>query len=90
MRIKLTTVFVDDQEKALRFYTEVLGFEKKADFSKGPFRWLTVTSPEDPDGVELQLALDDNPAAKAFQQAPARRSPRCATAAATCSSSRSS
>jgi predicted enzyme related to lactoylglutathione lyase len=69
MKIKLTSVYVDDQEKALRFYTEVLGFMKKADFSKGPFRWLTVASPEDPDGTELQLALNDNPPAKAFQQA---------------------
>ncbi len=69
MKIKLTSVFVDDQEKALRFYTEVLGFVKKADFSKGPFRWLTVASPEEPEGTELQLALNDNPAAKAFQQA---------------------
>jgi len=69
MKIKLTSIYVDDQEKALRFYTEVLGFAKKADFSQGPFRWLTVTSPEDPDGTELQLALNDNPAAKAYQQA---------------------
>ena len=69
MKIKLTTVYVDNQEKALRFYTEVLGFAKKTDFSQGPFRWLTVTSPEDPNGTELQLSLDDNPAAKAFQQA---------------------
>lgn len=69
MKIKLTSVYVDNQEKALRFYTEVLGFAKKADFSQGPFRWLTVTSPEDPNGTELQLSLDDNPAAKAFQQA---------------------
>ena len=69
MKIKLTSVHVDDQEKALRFYTEVLGFAKKADFSQGPFRWLTVTSPEDPDGTQLQLALNDNPAAKAYQQA---------------------
>jgi predicted enzyme related to lactoylglutathione lyase len=69
MKIKLTSVYVDDQEKALRFYTEVLGFAKKADFSQGPFRWLTVTSREDPDGAELQLALNDNPAAKAYQQA---------------------
>lgn len=69
MKIKLTTVYVDDQDKALRFYTEVLGFAKKADFSQGPFRWLTVTSPDEPNGTELQLALDDNPAAKAFQQA---------------------
>lgn len=69
MKIKLTTVHVDDQEKALRFYTEVLGFGKKADFSQGPFRWLTVTSPDDPDGTELQLALNDDPAARAYQQA---------------------
>src|SRR5271166_2455927 len=69
MKIKLTSVYVDDQDKALRFYTEVLGFAKKADFSNGPFRWLTVASPEDPDGTELQLALNDNPAAKAYQQA---------------------
>jgi predicted enzyme related to lactoylglutathione lyase len=69
MKIKLTSVYVDNQEKALRFYTEVLGFMKKADFSKGPFRWLTVASPEDSDGTELQLALNNNPAAKAYQQA---------------------
>ncbi len=69
MKIKLTAIYVDDQEKALRFYTEVLGFTKKADFSNGPFRWLTVASPDEPDGTELQLALNDNPAAKAYQQA---------------------
>jgi predicted enzyme related to lactoylglutathione lyase len=69
MKIKLTSQYVDDQEKALRFYTDVLGFVKKADFSNGPFRWLTVASPEEPDGTELQLALNDNPAAKAYQQA---------------------
>jgi len=69
MKIKLTGVYVDDQEKALRFYTEVLGFQKKADFSNGPFRWLTVASSEDPDGTELQLALNNNPAAKTYQQA---------------------
>ena len=69
MQIKLTSVYVDDQEKALRFYTEVLGFVKKADFSNGPYRWLTVASPENPDGTELQLALNNNPAAKAYQQA---------------------
>lgn len=74
MKIKLTSVYVDDQDKALRFYTEVLGFTKKADFSQGPFRWLTVTSPEEPDGTELQLALDDDPAARAFQQARFQRS----------------
>ena len=69
MRIKLTSVYVDDQDKALRFYTEVLGFAKKADFSNGPYRWLTVVSPDEQDGTELQLALNDNPAAKAYQQA---------------------
>ena len=69
MKIKVTSLYVDDQEKALRFYTEVLGFAKKADFSQGPFRWLTVASPEDPDGAELQLALNNHPAAKAYQQA---------------------
>ncbi len=69
MKIKLTTVYVDDQEKALRFYTEVMGFVKKADFSQGPFRWLTVGSAEEPDGTQLQLALNDKPAAKAYQQA---------------------
>lgn len=69
MKIKLTRVYVDDQEKALRFYTEVVGFVKKADFSQGSYRWLTVASPEEPEGTELQLALNDNPAAKAYQQA---------------------
>ena len=69
MKIKVTSVYVDDPDKALRFYTEVLGFTKKADFSQGPYRWLTVASPEEPDGTELQLALNDNPAAKVYQQA---------------------
>jgi predicted enzyme related to lactoylglutathione lyase len=69
MRIKLTSIYVDDQDKALRFYTDVLGFVKKTDVSQGPFRWLTVASPEEPDGTELQLALNDNPAARAYQQA---------------------
>jgi predicted enzyme related to lactoylglutathione lyase len=69
MKIKLTSVYVDDHDKALNFYTEVLGFTKKSDFSNGPYRWLTVISPEEPDGTELQLALNDNPAAKAYQQA---------------------
>jgi predicted enzyme related to lactoylglutathione lyase len=69
MKMKLTSIYVDDQEKALRFYTEVLGFAKKADFSQGSFRWLTVASPEEPDGTQLQLALNDNPAARAYQQA---------------------
>jgi predicted enzyme related to lactoylglutathione lyase len=69
MKIKLTSIFVNDQEKALRFYTEVLGFIIKADFSNGTYRWLTVASAEDPDGAELQLALNSNPAAKTYQQA---------------------
>lgn len=69
MKIKMTSVYVDDQSKALNFYTAVLGFQKKTDFSQGPYRWLTVTSPEDPDGTELQLALNNNPAAKTYQQA---------------------
>jgi predicted enzyme related to lactoylglutathione lyase len=69
MRIKVTSVYVDDQEKALRFYTKVLGLARKTDFSNGPYRWLTVAPPEEPDGTELQLALNDNPAAKAYQQA---------------------
>ena len=69
MKIKLTSVYVDDQEKALRFYTDVLGLTKKIDFSNGPYRWLTVASPEEPDGTELQLARNDNPAARAYQDA---------------------
>ena len=69
MKIKLTSIYVDNQEKALAFYTGVLGLAKKADFSNGPFRWLTVASPDEPEGTELQLALNDNPAAKAYQQA---------------------
>ena len=69
MKIKVTSVFVDDQDKALRFYTEVLGFVKKTDFSQGPYRWLTVASAEEPEGTELQLSLNSNPAAKTYQQA---------------------
>jgi predicted enzyme related to lactoylglutathione lyase len=69
MKIKLTSIHVDDQDKALSFYTEVLGFVKNVDVSQGPYRWLTVASPEEPDGTELQLALNDNPAAKTYQQA---------------------
>jgi predicted enzyme related to lactoylglutathione lyase len=69
MKIKLTIVYVDDQAKALRFYTEALGFVKKSDFTVGPYRWLTVVSAEEPEGTELQLALNSDPAAKAFQQA---------------------
>jgi predicted enzyme related to lactoylglutathione lyase len=69
MKIKLTTIYVDDQDKALRFYTEVLGFQKKAEFTNGDYKWLTVVSPEEPDGAELVLEANQNPAAKAFQQA---------------------
>ena len=69
MKIKVTSIYVDNQDNALRFYTDVLGFAKKADFSNGPYRWLTVASPEQPEGTELQLALNDNPAAKVYQQA---------------------
>jgi len=69
MKIKLSSVYVDDQEKALHFYTEILGFAKKTDFSQGSYRWLTVASPEEPNGTELQLVLNTNPAARAYQQA---------------------
>ena len=69
MKIKVMSVYVDDQEKALRFYTEVLGFVKKNDFSQGPYRWLTVASAEEPEGTELQLALNNNAADKAYQEA---------------------
>ena len=69
MKIKVTSIYVDDQNKALTFYTEVLGLAKKNDFSNGPYRWLTVAPAEEPDGTELQLALNNNPAAKAYQQA---------------------
>jgi predicted enzyme related to lactoylglutathione lyase len=69
MKIKLTSIHVDDGEKALRFYTDVLGFVKKNDQSAGDYRWLTVASPEDPDGTELLLEPNDNPTAKAYQQA---------------------
>src|SRR5919109_296081 len=69
MKIKVTSVYVDDQDKGQRFYTDVLGFVKKNNFSQGPYRWLTVASPEEPNGTELQLALNNNPAAKTYQQA---------------------
>jgi len=69
MRIQLTSVFVSDQDRALRFYTEVLGFRKGADITAGKFRWLTIVSPEEPDGTQLQLGPNDNPAAKTFQEA---------------------
>jgi catechol 2,3-dioxygenase-like lactoylglutathione lyase family enzyme len=69
MKIVVTSVFVDDQEKALRFYTDILGFTKKADVPMGPFRWLTVVSPGDPNGVELLLEPDQHPAAGPFKRA---------------------
>ena len=69
MKIKLTSVFVDDQDKAIRFYTEVLGFVKKHDSPVGEFKWLTVVSPEGPDDVELLLEPNDNAAAKSYQKA---------------------
>ena len=69
MRINLTSVLVDDQDKALRFYTDVLGFVKKTEVPLGEHRWLTVVSPEDPDGVELVLEPDEHPAAKPFKEA---------------------
>ncbi len=69
MRINVTSVFVDDQEKALRFYTEVLGFEKKHDIPLGGDRWLTVVSPENPDGTELLLEPDGHPAVRPFKEA---------------------
>lgn len=68
MKIQLTSVFVEDQEKALRFYTDKLGFVKKQDFPVGEFRWLTVVSPEGSQDVELLLEPNNNPAAKAYQQ----------------------
>jgi catechol 2,3-dioxygenase-like lactoylglutathione lyase family enzyme len=69
MRINLASVLVDDQDKALRFYTEVLGFVKKTEIPMGEHRWLTVVSAEDPDGVELLLEPDEHPAVKPFKEA---------------------
>jgi predicted enzyme related to lactoylglutathione lyase len=69
MKIGLTSIYVDDQDKALRFYTDVLGFAKKTDVTQGPYRWLTVAPTEDPGGIELQLASNDDPAAQAYQRA---------------------
>lgn len=69
MRIHVSSVYVDDQEKALKFYTEVLGFQKKTEVPLGEFRWLTVVSPDAPDGTELVLEPDAHPAAKTFKQA---------------------
>ena len=69
MRINLTSVYVDDQDKALRFYTDVLGFVKKTEVPLGGHSWLTVVSPDEPDGVELVLEPNQHPAAKAYQDA---------------------
>jgi len=69
VRIKYTSMYVNDQGKALKFYTEILGFVKKADITAGKYRWLTVVSPEDPDGIQLVLEPNENPAAKAYQEA---------------------
>lgn len=68
MKIYISSVYVDDQEKAFRFYTEVLGFVKKIDVPAGEYRWLTVVSPEEPDGTKLLLEPSDNPATKAFKR----------------------
>ena len=69
MKIKLNSVMVDDQDKALKFYTEVLGFVKKTEIPVGNFKWLTVVSPEEPNGTELVLEPNQNPAARTFQKA---------------------
>ena len=69
MKIKLTSVFVNDQDKALKFYTDVLGFVKKTEFPAGDFKWLTVVSPEGPDDLELLLEPNENPIASTYQQA---------------------
>ena len=69
MRIKLTSIMVDDQDKAIRFYTEILGFKKKHDIPVGEYRWITVTSSEGPNDVELALEPNANPAGKTFQEA---------------------
>ena len=69
MRIALSSLIVDDQEKALKFYTEILAFVKKADLPAGKFRWLTVISPEGPGDIELVLEPNENPAARTFQKA---------------------
>ena len=78
MKIKLTSVFVNDQSKALDFYTKTLGFVKKADVSAGKYRWLTVVSPEEPDGTQLLLEPNDNPAAKTYQESIFRQGIRAA------------
>jgi predicted enzyme related to lactoylglutathione lyase len=79
MKIKLTSVFVKDQEKALQFYTGKLGFVKKMDITAGKYRWLTVVSPEDQEGVQLVLEPDENPAAKEYQEAIFKQGGRAAS-----------
>ena len=79
MKIRLTSVFVEDQDKALTFYTEVLGFVKKLDFPMGRFKWLTVVSPQEPDGTQLLLEPNDNPAAKTYQQSIYKQGVRAAS-----------
>lgn len=69
MKIKLTSVLVDDQDKALKFYTEVLGFVEKMNMPMGKFKWLTVVSPDGPSDIELLLEPNENPAAQVFQKA---------------------
>jgi predicted enzyme related to lactoylglutathione lyase len=79
VKIELTSVFVKDQENALKFYTGVLGFVKKLDIKAGNYRWLTVVSPEDQDGTQLVLEPNDNPAAKAYQEAIFKQNIRAAS-----------
>lgn len=69
MKLSLMTIYVNDQEQALRFYIDVLGLQKKTDVSQGPYRWLTVAAPDEADGLELQLAANDDPVARTYQQA---------------------
>src|SRR5438552_5035829 len=79
MRIELASVYVNDQGKALKFYTETLGFVKQADITAGKYRWLTVTSPEDKAGTQLVLEPNENPAAKTYQEALFKQGIRAAT-----------
>jgi predicted enzyme related to lactoylglutathione lyase len=69
MKLSLMTIYVNDQDQALRFYTDVLGLQKKTDVSQGPYRWLTVATPGEADSLELQLAANDDPVARTYQQA---------------------
>ena len=78
LRIKYTGIYVNDQDKALKFYTEILGFVKKADITAWKYRWLTVVSPEDPDGTQLVLELNENPAAKTYQESLFKQNMRAA------------